>query len=107
VDGGLRESRVFEVGQMLEVVRSIPLVEWFADHYQETCGSMEIVTDKSQEGAQFVQGFGGVGGIRPRGIMFPLLEVTFATAILRYKVDLQEMNPLEEFDELAEYEDYL
>ncbi|KAJ3625371.1 hypothetical protein Zmor_004284 [Zophobas morio] len=76
-------------GQMLEVVRSIPLVEWFADHYQETCGSMEIVTDKSQEGAQFVQGFGGVG------------------AILRYKVDLQEMNPLEEFDELAEYEDYL
>lgn len=34
---------------------------------------MEIVTDKSQEGSQFVKGFGGIGGI------------------LRYRVDFQGM----------------
>ena len=45
---------------------------------------MEIVTDKSQEGSQFVRGFGGVGGI------------------LRYKVDLQNLN----IDEDAEPIDY-
>jgi hypothetical protein len=42
------------------------------------------VTDKSQEGSQFVRGFGGVGGI------------------LRYKVDLQNLN----VDEDAEPIDY-
>ena len=45
---------------------------------------LEIVTDKSQEGSQFVRGFGGVGGI------------------LRYKVDLQNLN----VDEDAEPIDY-
>lgn len=25
--------------------------------------ALEIVTDKSQEGAQFVKGFGGIGGL--------------------------------------------
>ena len=46
--------------------------------------TLEIVTDKSQEGSQFVRGFGGVGGI------------------LRYKVDLQNLN----VDEDAEPIDY-
>lgn len=45
---------------------------------------LEIVTDKSQEGSQFVRGFGGIGGI------------------LRYKVDLQNLN----VDEDAEPIDY-
>lgn len=38
------------------------------------------MTDKSQEGSQFVRGFGGVGGI------------------LRYKVDLQNLNIDEDAD---------
>ena len=42
------------------------------------------MTDKSQEGSQFVRGFGGVGGI------------------LRYKVDLQNLN----VDDDAEPIDY-
>lgn len=46
--------------------------------------TLEIITDKSQEGSQFVRGFGGVGGI------------------LRYKVDLQNLN----IDEDAEPIDY-
>lgn len=67
-----------ETNVELEVVERIPLVEWFANNYKSFGASLEFVTDKSQEGSQFVKGFGGVGGI------------------LRWKVD---------FLELAEYED--
>ncbi|CAF4517178.1 unnamed protein product, partial [Rotaria magnacalcarata] len=49
--------------------------------------TLEIVTDKSQEGSQFVRGFGGVGGI------------------LRYKVDLQNLN-VDEDAEPIDYSDY-
>jgi len=45
------------------------LLEWFAEKYQEFGAQLEFVTNKSQEGAQFVKGFGGIGGL------------------LRYKVD--------------------
>jgi peptide chain release factor subunit 1 len=44
-------------------------VEWFSTTYKEFGCSLEFVSDKSQEGSQFVRGFGGIGGI------------------LRYKVD--------------------
>ena len=47
-------------------------------------GLQEIITDKSQEGSQFVRGFGGIGGM------------------LRYKVDFQSLQlddpDEEEFD---------
>lgn len=56
----------------LEVVDKMPLLEWFAENYQNFGARLEFVTDRSQEGAQFVRGFGGLGGI------------------LRYKVDIQE-----------------
>ncbi|TIA71924.1 hypothetical protein E3P77_03396 [Wallemia ichthyophaga] len=39
------------------------LLEWFAENYKEFGANLEFVTDKSQEGAQFVRGFGGVGGL--------------------------------------------
>ena len=88
-----------ESGVELEHVEEMPLLEWFANNYKNfgrnlsesilyrmsIAGStLEIVTDKSQEGSQFVRGFGGVGGI------------------LRYKVDLQNLN----VDEDAEPIDY-
>lgn len=46
-----------------------PLLEWFAEKYKEFGANLEFVTNRSQEGAQFVKGFGGIGGL------------------LRYKVD--------------------
>ena len=46
----------------LEVIDSMPLLEWFANHYKEFGATLEIITDRSQEGAQFVKGFGGIGG---------------------------------------------
>ncbi len=47
----------------LEIIERLPLVEWLANNYQSFGTTLEFVTDKSQEGAQFVRGFGGLGGI--------------------------------------------
>jgi peptide chain release factor subunit 1 len=49
------------------------LLEWFAEKYKDFGANLEFVTNRSQEGAQFVKGFGGIGGL------------------LRYKVDFTNM----------------
>lgn len=72
-----KESSAFmdkETGVDLEVVEQETLVEWFANNYKTFGTTLEFITDKSQEGAQFVQGFGGIGGI------------------LRWQVDFMEMD---------------
>ena len=58
-------------GQDLEVIEKGTLLEWLAESYKEFGANLEFVTNRSQEGAQFVKGFGGIGGI------------------LRYRVDFQ------------------
>jgi len=65
-----------DTGVELELVEQMPLLEWFANNYKNFGATLEIITDKSQEGAQFVKGFGGIGGI------------------LRYQVDFQALDPL-------------
>lgn len=50
-------------GATLDVINREPLVEWFADHYKDFGAALEFVSNKSQEGSQFVRGFGGIGGI--------------------------------------------
>ena len=65
-----------ETGVELELVEKMSLLEWLANKYKDFGATLEIVTDKSQEGSQFCKGFGGIGGI------------------LRYRVDFQSM----EFD---------
>ncbi|KAK4688449.1 peptide chain release factor subunit 1, partial [Tremellales sp. Uapishka_1] len=57
------------------------LLEWFAEKYKEFGATLEFVTNKSQEGSQFVKGFGGIGGV------------------LRYKVDFTEMGDLADEDD--------
>jgi len=73
-----------DTGVELELVESMPLLEWFANNYKAFGATLEIITDKSQEGAQFVKGFGGIGGI------------------LRYKLDFQSLEPDE--DDLIDYD---
>jgi len=63
-----------ETGLEMEIVDRMPLLEWFADHYKEFGANLEFVTNRSQEGSQFVKGFGGIGGL------------------LRYKVDFDSLN---------------
>ncbi|XP_045604807.1 eukaryotic peptide chain release factor subunit 1 isoform X1 [Procambarus clarkii] len=77
-------------GVELELVDSMPLLEWLANNYKSFGATLEIITDRSQEGSQYVRGFGGIGGI------------------LRYKVDLQgleDMEDLSEFD--VDLDDYI
>ena len=63
-----------ETGQELEVVDNATMLDWLANNYKSFGAKLEIVTDKSQEGAQFVRGFGGIGGF------------------LRYQVDFQALD---------------
>jgi len=57
------------------------LLEWFAENYKDFGANLEFVTNKSQEGAQFVKGFGGIGGL------------------LRYKVDFNNLASVDDDDE--------
>lgn len=61
----LDNPRHFEQdGLELEVIdKDTPLIEWLIDHYKEFGASLELISDKSQEGFQFVEGFGGIGGM--------------------------------------------
>merc|ERR1719427_361197 len=54
----------------LEQVDSCPLLEWFANNYKKFGATLEIVTDRSQEGSQFVRGFGGIGGLLRYKVIF-------------------------------------
>uniref|UniRef100_A0A2I2Y8N1 Eukaryotic peptide chain release factor subunit 1 n=1 Tax=Gorilla gorilla gorilla TaxID=9595 RepID=A0A2I2Y8N1_GORGO len=62
-----------ETGQEHELMESMPLLEWFANNYKKFGATLEMITDKMQDGSRFVKGFGGIGGI------------------LRYRVDFQGM----------------
>ncbi|UMM36060.1 hypothetical protein L5515_008388 [Caenorhabditis briggsae] len=76
-----------ESGQDMEIIETMPLLEWFANNYKTFGAALEIVTDKSQEGAQFVRGFGGIGGL------------------LRYRVDLAHVDLEDELDNI-DLDDY-
>jgi len=47
----------------LETTTSEPFVEWIAVNYKNFGTKLDFITDRSQEGNQFVKGFGGVGGL--------------------------------------------
>lgn len=71
-----------DTGVELELEESMPMLEWLANNYKNFGATLEIITDRSQEGSQFVRGFGGIGGM------------------LRYKVDFQAL----QFDDLDDEE---
>ncbi|VEU33590.1 unnamed protein product [Pseudo-nitzschia multistriata] len=77
-EGDDKFFRDAETGAELETIDKEPLVEWFAENYKDYGCNLEFITDRSAEGTQFVKGFGGIGGT------------------LRWKVDLAELNSLEE-----------
>jgi peptide chain release factor subunit 1 len=67
--------------EMEQVTEHQSLLEWFADKYRDFGANLEFVTNRSQEGAQFVKGFGGIGGL------------------LRYKVDFTNLTSVDDDDE--------
>jgi peptide chain release factor subunit 1 len=70
-----------ETGQEMEVVDNQPLLEWLAEKHKDFGATLEFVSDRSSEGNQFVKGFGGIG------------------AILRYKVNFEQLADLDDEDE--------
>lgn len=77
-----------ETGVELELEENLPFLEWLANNYKTFGATLEIITDRSQEGSQFVRGFGGIGGM------------------LRYKVDFQSMQCDHLDDEEFDLDDY-
>jgi peptide chain release factor subunit 1 len=61
-------------GRDMETVDRIPMLELLANNYKTFGATLEFVSNKSQEGSQFVKGFGGIGGL------------------LRYKVDFMALD---------------
>lgn len=46
-----------------ELVDSMPLLDWFTETYKDYGATLDFITNRSQEGSQFVKGFGGIGGL--------------------------------------------
>mmetsp|Transcript_12802 Transcript_12802/g.51088 ORF Transcript_12802/g.51088 Transcript_12802/m.51088 type:complete len:425 (+) Transcript_12802:135-1409(+) len=63
-----------ETGEQMDLVESMPLIEWFAENYKQFGTTLEIITNKSQEGSQFCKGFGGIGGILRYVVDFTTLD---------------------------------
>lgn len=76
-----------ETGAELQITESMSMVEWLATNYKELGTTLEFVTDRSQEGAQFTKGFGGIGGL------------------LRWRVDFVQMDEFINAGEGEEEED--
>lgn len=62
-------------GTELEVVDKQSLLEWLANNFKNFGAKLSFVTNKSQEGSQFVRGFGGIGGVLRYQVDFLTMEV--------------------------------
>lgn len=70
-----------EAGKTQNEIESENVVDWLAMNYTKFGCQLELISDKSQEGTQFVRGFGGIGGI------------------LRYKMDVMSLRDHEKKEE--------
>ncbi|EEA24667.1 peptide chain release factor eRF/aRF, subunit 1 [Talaromyces marneffei ATCC 18224] len=70
-----------ESGQEMEIIEQGSFLEWLAEKYKDFGAALEFVSDRSSEGNQFVKGFGGIG------------------ALLRYKVNFEQLADFEDDDE--------
>jgi len=72
----------------LEVVSKDIFAEWIVNNFKSFGCKLEFVTDRSQEGNQYVKGFGGIGGL------------------LRYRVDFQDLDDVDDdFNNNADSDD--
>jgi len=100
------DKQFLKDGSEYEVVEKEVLIDWLIDNYSQYGIVLEIISDKTSDGTQFCQGFGGIGGI------------------LRYQVDIynelnDDNNDDEDFynniesddedfeDEFNEYDDFM
>jgi peptide chain release factor subunit 1 len=69
-----------ETGAENDAVDKQPLTEWLVNNYMNFGAKLEFVSDKSSEGSQFKNGFGGIGGM------------------LRYRVEFENFDAGQESD---------
>jgi peptide chain release factor subunit 1 len=70
-------------GNELEVKEKMPMLEWLSNNFKSFGAKLSFITNRSQEGAQFCKGFGGIGGL------------------LRYQVDFLQMEVPEDDEQSA------
>lgn len=63
-----------DTGVELETRDQELFVDWMAANYKGYGTQLEFITDRSQEGAQFVKGFGGIGGLMRYEVNFEAYE---------------------------------
>ena len=63
-----------EIDANMEIKSTELFIEWLTDNYKNHGCNLNIVSDKSQEGTQFVSGFGGIGAILRYKMEFSLLD---------------------------------
>ena len=78
----------YDVGNA-ELVEQVSWVEWMVEEYKKFGCKLEIISDKTQEGAQFINGFGGVG------------------AMLRWKIDPTTLDGDLNAEDLSDLEDFM
>lgn len=54
-----------------DILGQMPLLEWLTENYKTQKAVLNIITDRSQQGMQFVKGFGGIGGLLRYVVPFP------------------------------------
>ncbi|KAG9391744.1 eukaryotic peptide chain release factor subunit 1 [Carpediemonas membranifera] len=76
-----------DTGKKLDVLDEQLLSEWIVQNYKNFGCRLHFITDRSQEGHQFVKGFGGIGGV------------------LRWKVDMAAIidAEMDDYDDLEDF----
>jgi len=84
----LDEGKTLEENDLDWTIRShMPLLDWILEHYGEFGANLELISDQTDVGTQFVRGFGGIGGL------------------MRYQTELPSTAPeIPEESEDSEYE---
>merc|ERR1711904_467969 len=66
--------RCAETGVELDVISNESFLDWIVDNYRSWGARLELVSDRSQEGCQFVKGFNGIGGLLRYPVELELLD---------------------------------
>jgi peptide chain release factor subunit 1 len=53
----------YQVDEGDAVAENVPYIDWLTENYTTHSVTLEIISDKTGDGSQFSQGFGGIGGI--------------------------------------------
>eukprot|EP00697_Spironema_sp_BW2_P010968 gnl/Spiro4/26518_TR13197_c0_g1_i2.p1 gnl/Spiro4/26518_TR13197_c0_g1~~gnl/Spiro4/26518_TR13197_c0_g1_i2.p1 ORF type:complete len:473 (-),score=143.80 gnl/Spiro4/26518_TR13197_c0_g1_i2:144-1508(-) len=77
-------------GENAEVLDNVPLVDFLALHYKRYGAVLEFVTNRSQEGSQFVRGLGGIGGLLRYQVDFLTMDVNDEAAALAADGDFMD-----------------